>query len=366
MKTPKEYTDNIKNGIITTSMLEAALYSVNKRAKNYRDVERETKHLYGRYSKYTNSSELKKNEFYSKKEKLLSILEPICIHKEFAGYERTRVYSYEQHYDDKYFYAWAHNWIVWENYYFDHDAGMYVEFFDMENRSQKRYRYYLYYNVGHHTFHTPVDNFKKYNLPVKKIDTLDTHGDDYLDLCSVQFVDKIIALINSGEYKYIQDIPNVLPEFPPFEEHQKEEFVSFPVIWQEISETIAEVCLSMPMESPKDLPKYYNFFSVKQKKRKGIWKQPKIIQNKIRIPLPENTNEVYEFIKTSTWTTKNELAYKLLSEDSPAYQLLHDYAYKCQCLQKAKKELECVATKLYRGTNEVSMQNILQDSILFQ
>ena len=38
MKTPKEYTDNIKNGIITTSMLEAALYSVNKRAKNYRNL----------------------------------------------------------------------------------------------------------------------------------------------------------------------------------------------------------------------------------------------------------------------------------------------------------------------------------------
>ena len=40
MRTPKEYADNIKKGIITTSMLEAALYSVNKRAKNYRDAER--------------------------------------------------------------------------------------------------------------------------------------------------------------------------------------------------------------------------------------------------------------------------------------------------------------------------------------
>lgn len=67
MRTPKEYTDNIKNGIITTSMLEAALYSVNKRAKNYRDAERETKYLYGRYSKYADSSELKKMSFTRKK-----------------------------------------------------------------------------------------------------------------------------------------------------------------------------------------------------------------------------------------------------------------------------------------------------------
>ena len=119
MRTPKEYTDNIKNGIITTSMLEAALYSVNKRAKNYRDAEHETRYRYGRYSKCAVSSEWKKNEFYSKKDKLLSILKPICIHKEFAGYERTRIYSYEQHYDDRYFYAWVHNQIVWENYYFE-------------------------------------------------------------------------------------------------------------------------------------------------------------------------------------------------------------------------------------------------------
>ena len=105
MRTPKEYADNIKKGIITASMLEAALYSVNKRAKNYRDAEHKAKYQYGRYSKYANSSEWKKNEFYSKKDKLLNILEPICIHKEFAGYERTRIYSYEQHYDDRYFYC---------------------------------------------------------------------------------------------------------------------------------------------------------------------------------------------------------------------------------------------------------------------
>lgn len=33
MKTPKEYNDNIKNGIITSKMLTDCLYSVNKRAK---------------------------------------------------------------------------------------------------------------------------------------------------------------------------------------------------------------------------------------------------------------------------------------------------------------------------------------------
>ena len=360
MRTPKEYTDNIKNRIITTSMLEAALYSVNKRAKNYRDAERKTKHQYGRYSKYADSSEWKKNEFYSKKDKLLSILEPICIHKEFTGYERTRIYDYVQHYADRRFYAWAHNQIVWENYYFDHDTGMYVEFFDVEDRSQKKYCYYLYYNVGHHTFHTPVDNLEKYNLPVKEIGTLDTYGDDYLDLCSVQFVDKVITLINSGEYQYVQDVPDALPDFPPFEEYQKEEFASFSAIWQKISRTIADICLSMPIELPNDLSKYYALFFVRQKKKNGVWEKPQITKRKIKVPFPENEDEVYEFIKTSVWTTKNELAYKLLSKESPAYMLLYDYTYERQCQQKAMKELECAATKLYHGDNEVSMHNILQ------
>ena len=40
MITPKFYTDNINNKIITEEMLEQCLYSVNKRAKNHRDRDR--------------------------------------------------------------------------------------------------------------------------------------------------------------------------------------------------------------------------------------------------------------------------------------------------------------------------------------
>ena len=159
----------------------------------------------------------------------------------------------------------------------------------------------------------------------------------------------------------MQDIPDVLPEFPLFEERQKKEFVSFLAIWQEISGTITDICLSMPIKLPKDLSEYYAFFSVRQKKKKGVWKKPKITKGKIQPPVPENKDEVYDFIKTSTWTTKNELAYKLLLEESPVYALLYDYAYEYQCRQKARKELECVVAKLYCGNNEVSMHSIQQE-----
>lgn len=97
MKTPKEYRDNLLNHIITKQMLVDCLYSVNKRAKNYRDKEREQR-AYSRCHRYVDNSAFiegareKKLEMYRMKDMLLQILTPICIHKEFIGYETERWY----------------------------------------------------------------------------------------------------------------------------------------------------------------------------------------------------------------------------------------------------------------------------------
>ena len=80
MRTPKEYTDNLKNGIITTAMLNDCLYSMNKRAKNYRDAKRQNY-----IPKYCASVEEKEQAYYRKKEILLSLVKPSCIHKEMIG-----------------------------------------------------------------------------------------------------------------------------------------------------------------------------------------------------------------------------------------------------------------------------------------
>lgn len=37
MKTPKKYTEMVKNRTLTKEMLGECIYSVNKRAKNHRD-----------------------------------------------------------------------------------------------------------------------------------------------------------------------------------------------------------------------------------------------------------------------------------------------------------------------------------------
>lgn len=98
MKTPKQYNDNLKNKIITEEMFSDCLYSVNKRAKNYRDKAYEYKNRYRFYHKAVDSQFDKMNEFYGLKERLLKYLNPKCIHRQFIGYETERVYSYEKEY----------------------------------------------------------------------------------------------------------------------------------------------------------------------------------------------------------------------------------------------------------------------------
>ena len=73
MKTPKEYLINLKNSIITKQMLSNALYSVNKRAKNYRDKQRQFRYV-SRFTvyDYAEMNRNKKQEMYKYKQKLLS------------------------------------------------------------------------------------------------------------------------------------------------------------------------------------------------------------------------------------------------------------------------------------------------------
>lgn len=65
------------------------------------------------------------------------------------------------------------------------------------------------YSVGNHTFHYVVDERnEKYQSFVKggKVEELHdftTYGADVSDLISMQFVKKLVRLIESGNYTYI-------------------------------------------------------------------------------------------------------------------------------------------------------------------
>ena len=210
MRTPKEYTDNLKKKTITESTLLDCLYSVNKRAKNYRDKERGYRQYYRgnryAYDKYGNVDrcQVMKEEYYSQKEKLLSVLEPTCIHKEFIGYKRIRIYDYEPEYRKN-----LKNF-VWENCFFDPEEDREVWFGDVEDKKHPEYHYYLFYDInGTKTFHSPIEekDISKYNLEIVKIDQLQTEGHEITELVSTQFVKKVLALIDAGDFKLILSKP---------------------------------------------------------------------------------------------------------------------------------------------------------------
>lgn len=141
---------------------------------------------------------MKKEEYYEQKEKLLSVISPTCIHKEFCGYERRRIYDFESEYDS------YDGEFVYENSYWDSDEERRVHFGDVELIDEPVFKYYLFYDLGCHTFHTPLDESMANaysDLSVIIIDHLITEGKEIAELLSAQFMKKVISLIDSGEYR---------------------------------------------------------------------------------------------------------------------------------------------------------------------
>lgn len=199
MKTPIQYNKNINNGLITNQMLSDCLFSVNKRAKNCRDKEREYREKYRNnrfaYDKYDSEEKYrrKKQEYYQQKEFLLSIISPTCIHCEIHD-RKIRVYDYDPEY-----YRLKHKFI-YENGYWDKELQEYIEFGDCYKKVKK---YYLFYKIENYSFHTPIDeeNLILYrDLEVKDIGQITTFGKDISELVSNQFVVKVIDLIKTGKY----------------------------------------------------------------------------------------------------------------------------------------------------------------------
>lgn len=225
MRTPAKWNKKLHQNIITEKMLEVALYSVNKRAKNWRDKKREYRHYW--YDKYDNAGKAEANEqkMYALKEKMLGFIKPTCIHQEFGGYEKERIFDYEQNFPNKFIKSALNDEIVWVNSYVERDEWGYCDtedtcFFDRIDKTKPISRWYLWYIVGGHTFHTPieecdVDKYVKQGLEIIKISTLNTSGDDILELASMPFVKKVIALIESGNAVYEElEEKSLLPDYP--------------------------------------------------------------------------------------------------------------------------------------------------------
>ena len=87
-KTNPVWVKEIKNGIITEEVLSAALYSVNKRAKNYRDNKRKYRSVWywnETLRKSIENCEEQMEKYYHMKDVMLSVLLPIKVHENEYG-----------------------------------------------------------------------------------------------------------------------------------------------------------------------------------------------------------------------------------------------------------------------------------------
>ena len=206
MKTPKLYNDLTNEKKITNEIIAECVYYVNKRAKNYRDKIKEYKN--GRSHQHVESNIEKAEEemgkYYQLKEEFLKVFTPNLIHKQFIGEKKKRVYSYEKNYEK--LLKEKTNDIFWKNSYYDYDKDMEIEFFDY-HLGTKKYLYFLYCEIGEYSFHSPVsEKIAESNteLEIQEIDeNFKTHGSKNEGLLSMQFVKKVLELLQSEDYTIV-------------------------------------------------------------------------------------------------------------------------------------------------------------------
>lgn len=192
MRTPSNYTKNIRAGIVTKDMLAACLYSVNKRAKNARDKERE--YNSSGICQYADKYHETKEEYYNLKEQLLEYATNYlsCIHRVRRNAKR-KVYDYEKEY-----YNLNKDNVIRRGEFWDEGELCYTRFAVI---TYVKYEYFLFYDMGDCSFHRPleehevVDVANRYSLPIKEIDDLQTLGKDFTTLVSMQFVKQVLTLL---------------------------------------------------------------------------------------------------------------------------------------------------------------------------
>lgn len=199
MTPPKEYLKNLKHHTITEKMLSDCIYSINNRALNSRDNEYKYTHYipdpYGNANKYRK----KKQEYYSMKRVLLSVLEPSLIQRGEV-LQRKRTYDYEDGYEEI---LKSGNYVNNSGFY-DPDRKEHVEFVVQMIPETV---YYLTYTLSNRTFRVPLEEseIKQYpDLEVVDVGRITpVYGDITADMLSVQFVEKILLLIKNRNYTLI-------------------------------------------------------------------------------------------------------------------------------------------------------------------
>lgn len=120
MKTPKKYSDLVNQNKITEEILGEVIYSINKRAKNWRNQKRKYKnYLLDQYDSYDNAVDNEKKYYKMKSDMLEKFMYKLVRYK----------------LDDS--------------------------------------LYYLYYKIGGYTFHQPIEKSELENFKDLDVDVLE-------------------------------------------------------------------------------------------------------------------------------------------------------------------------------------------------
>ena len=199
MRTPKSYSNLVNSNKITLEILGEVIYSINKRAKNWRDQKRRYKY-YDKYDYYGTALE-NEEKYYKMKSDILEKLEPIVIHKEIRfNSERKRIYNTDDKYDKI-----DPSIVIKKGRKKNKKTGEVKKFKVIKNKIDVSV-YYLYYEVGKYTFHQPINKteLKKYNhLEICDLYDLITYGKDINELLSTQFCKKVYEKLMDGSLEII-------------------------------------------------------------------------------------------------------------------------------------------------------------------
>lgn len=143
--------------------------------------------------KYNNEERYReqKEQYYGYKDQILRFFTPSCVHIVKRDVIETIDVRDIQEYE---------NFKLIESFEkFDRDIHGVIELCKI---SYTRKDCYLFYVIGAHSFHTPIDqNSYDVALPEIELDELDTTGDDIGNLLPVQFCEKIRIGLLSGSLR---------------------------------------------------------------------------------------------------------------------------------------------------------------------
>nr|WP_228846493.1 hypothetical protein [Clostridioides sp. ES-S-0173-01]UDN49515.1 hypothetical protein JJJ25_19570 [Clostridioides sp. ES-S-0173-01] len=217
MKTPSRFRYRLEKGIITEEILGMVIFSLNKKAKVYKEKEAEQRMFIDGDYLLEEKYRCQKEEYYSKKKYLLSLINPTCIHKENIPTSFT--VSLDDHDFDKNYCEF-----IEDVTYFDKDIKDYREKYKVHVKYNIN-NYYLFYRLDRFCFHEYIaknefsdgyvydvneDNLiNKYKLDIQTVDKIFSPVVDKEELLSDKFCDKVIYMLENKLANIIlEDITN--------------------------------------------------------------------------------------------------------------------------------------------------------------